>query len=297
MAGWHHQLDGHEFEPAPIVTDGQGSLACCSPWGCKESDTTEQLSWTDPPIYFKSSLDYLQYLMQFKCYVNNSWGTANSTFVFWNFLEFLFFKYFPSTVGWIHRCRTHRYRGPTGQHLCNRRVYSRSGKQFKTLVGTKCHSVSAAIIKYHRLDGLNNINLLLTFLETRNSKIKVPANSVTGEDSLPGLQMACKWPPSYCVLTWWKGVPSYMGTNPIGSRTQELWPHLTLSTTLRPYLRIQSHWGLELQHKDSGSTQYLGRCLVRKYTAISTHTQNILKTRQKYITLCSIIIWGKNSDI
>ena len=53
-----------------------------------------------------------------------------------------------------------------------------------------CHSVCAAIIKYHRLDGLNNRNVLLTFLETRNSKIKVPANSVTGEDSLPGLQMA-----------------------------------------------------------------------------------------------------------
>ena len=44
MAGWHHQLDEHEFEQAPGVGDGQGSLACCSPWGHKESDTTEQLS-------------------------------------------------------------------------------------------------------------------------------------------------------------------------------------------------------------------------------------------------------------
>ena len=40
MAGWHHPLDGHEFEQVPGVGDGQGSLACCSPWGCKESDTT-----------------------------------------------------------------------------------------------------------------------------------------------------------------------------------------------------------------------------------------------------------------
>ena len=40
MVGWHHQLDGHEFEQAPEV-NGQGSLACCSPWGHKESDTTE----------------------------------------------------------------------------------------------------------------------------------------------------------------------------------------------------------------------------------------------------------------
>ena len=45
MVGWHHWLDGHEFEQAPGVGDGQGSLACCSPWGCKESDTTEQLNW------------------------------------------------------------------------------------------------------------------------------------------------------------------------------------------------------------------------------------------------------------
>ena len=44
MVGWHHWLDGHEFEQAPEVGDGQGSLACCSPWGRKESDTSEQLN-------------------------------------------------------------------------------------------------------------------------------------------------------------------------------------------------------------------------------------------------------------
>ena len=44
MVGWHHQLDGHEFELAPGVGDRQGSLACCSPWDCKELDMTEQLS-------------------------------------------------------------------------------------------------------------------------------------------------------------------------------------------------------------------------------------------------------------
>ena len=41
MDEWHHQLNGPEFEQAPGVGDGQGSLACCSPWGRKESDTTE----------------------------------------------------------------------------------------------------------------------------------------------------------------------------------------------------------------------------------------------------------------
>ena len=43
MVGWHHQLNGHESEQALGVGDGQGSLACCSPWGCKESDTAERL--------------------------------------------------------------------------------------------------------------------------------------------------------------------------------------------------------------------------------------------------------------
>ena len=50
MAGWHHRLDGHEFEWTPGVGDGQGGLACCDSWGCKELDTSEQLKWTDDPI-------------------------------------------------------------------------------------------------------------------------------------------------------------------------------------------------------------------------------------------------------
>ena len=47
MVGWHHRLDGHEFEWTPGVGDGQGGLACCDSWGRKESDTTEQLNWTE----------------------------------------------------------------------------------------------------------------------------------------------------------------------------------------------------------------------------------------------------------
>ena len=47
MVGWHHRLNGHEFEWAPGVDDGQGSLACCSPWGRKDSDVTERLNWTE----------------------------------------------------------------------------------------------------------------------------------------------------------------------------------------------------------------------------------------------------------
>ena len=44
MVGWYHRLDGHEFEQAPGVDDGQGSLACCSPRCLKELDTIEQLN-------------------------------------------------------------------------------------------------------------------------------------------------------------------------------------------------------------------------------------------------------------
>ena len=47
MVGWHHQLNGHEFGYTLGVGNGQGGLVCCSSWGCKESDMTEQLNWTE----------------------------------------------------------------------------------------------------------------------------------------------------------------------------------------------------------------------------------------------------------
>ena len=47
MAGWYHRLDRREFEWALKVRDGQGGLACCDSWGCKELDTTERLKWTE----------------------------------------------------------------------------------------------------------------------------------------------------------------------------------------------------------------------------------------------------------
>ena len=47
MVGWYHQLRGHEFEQAPGVGNGQGSLVCYSPWGCKKLDTAECLNWTE----------------------------------------------------------------------------------------------------------------------------------------------------------------------------------------------------------------------------------------------------------
>ena len=60
MAGWHHRLDGYKFEWSPGVGDGQGGLACCNSWGCKESDMTEWLNWTEYHTkYFCLLLIYL----------------------------------------------------------------------------------------------------------------------------------------------------------------------------------------------------------------------------------------------
>ena len=77
MVGWHHRLDGHEFEQALRVGDGQGSLACCSPWGHKELDTTEWLNWTER--YFirtsreKNKIDTQEYFSLFTWEIVSTW--------------------------------------------------------------------------------------------------------------------------------------------------------------------------------------------------------------------------------
>ena len=65
MARWHHWLNGHEFEQAPGIGDGQGSLACCSPWGCKELDMAEQLNWTEGSLLIQT----LWFLLLFALYL------------------------------------------------------------------------------------------------------------------------------------------------------------------------------------------------------------------------------------
>ena len=55
MVGWHHWLNGHEFEQTPGVGDGQGDLTCCSPCGLKNLNMTEQLNWTEPNLPFSSA--------------------------------------------------------------------------------------------------------------------------------------------------------------------------------------------------------------------------------------------------
>ena len=65
MAGWHHRLDVHEFQWTPGVGDGQGGLVCCNSWGHKESDTTEQLNWTENVFkIFKWSLNTYRWTLE-----------------------------------------------------------------------------------------------------------------------------------------------------------------------------------------------------------------------------------------
>ena len=77
-AGWHHQLDGREFEWTPGVGDGQGRLACCNSWGRKESDTTERLNWTELKdhkvffffLFFKFYFIFKLYNIDWFCHIS-----------------------------------------------------------------------------------------------------------------------------------------------------------------------------------------------------------------------------------
>jgi len=91
MAGWHHWLDGCESQSTPGVGDGQGGLACCDSWGREESDTTEQLIWSDLNginhliTYFVDLLCPSHPLSSFSTKPHN--GTcSNSAVVFQHFL-------------------------------------------------------------------------------------------------------------------------------------------------------------------------------------------------------------------
>ena len=69
MAGWHHRLDGREFEWTPGVGDGQGGLMCWDSWSRKESDMTEQLSWTELKINCNVNICvYVTWLQNFYCF-------------------------------------------------------------------------------------------------------------------------------------------------------------------------------------------------------------------------------------
>ena len=91
MVRWHHRLNGHVFEQALRVGDGQRSLACCSPWSHKELDTTERLNWTDVGYHF---LPHSQgsspcYLLVFVSELF-TFGLFISTYFFKDFYNFLY---------------------------------------------------------------------------------------------------------------------------------------------------------------------------------------------------------------
>ena len=86
MAGWHHQLDGPEFEWTPGDGDGQGGLVCCNSWGHKESDMTEQLNWTELNWWLPSCYnDRAGKLQQRLCGPTNTY----SLFLYWKSLPSL----------------------------------------------------------------------------------------------------------------------------------------------------------------------------------------------------------------
>ena len=72
MAGWHHRLDGQEFEWTLGVGDGQGGLACCDSWGHKELDSTEQLNWTESILNTSNTVSSQGIISRFcltRCYL------------------------------------------------------------------------------------------------------------------------------------------------------------------------------------------------------------------------------------
>ena len=71
MVGWHHWLDGHAFGWTPGVGDGQGGMVCCGSWGCKESDMTEQLNWTE--LMLQTMRVLLRFLSVFLLFIFLLW--------------------------------------------------------------------------------------------------------------------------------------------------------------------------------------------------------------------------------
>ena len=94
MVGWHHLLNGHEFGWTPGVGDGQGGLACCSSWGCKESDMTEWLNWTE--LIYK----FMDFIQLFKEQVFGLTLIFSSVWTFSYFTCFSSFAFYflPSTL-------------------------------------------------------------------------------------------------------------------------------------------------------------------------------------------------------
>ena len=103
VVGCHHWLDGHGFEQAPGVDDGQGSLVCCSPWGRKESDTTEQLNWIELSYtIIQSCLRFLEQRVELKKLDRGAFWCEIVTIQRFTVLFFFFDLISFSISGWIY---------------------------------------------------------------------------------------------------------------------------------------------------------------------------------------------------
>ena len=97
-----HQLNEHESEQAPGVGDGQGSPVCCSPWGCKESDVTERLNWTELNYWMKRHFLSSPKILPFFSLANLYYQKIVHNYYYFNlinqkFMETCFFSYHIST--------------------------------------------------------------------------------------------------------------------------------------------------------------------------------------------------------
>ena len=179
MVGWHHWLNGHEFEQALGVGDGQGTLACCSPWGRKESDMTEQLKWTEPFLHFLtfSSLVVTPYPFGIL-------STLCKQFLFC-ILYWLFF--YPTSQWDIFPgfCPRHIYtcflNSPIGDHICYWIWNVSHGLKLSGL-HHQPRLFSEYLINIHPLNGMNMKNSFISIQKRKKQGNKFHIKNLRGKE-------------------------------------------------------------------------------------------------------------------
>jgi len=106
MVGWHYQLDRHAFEQTLEVGDGQGSLACYSPWGRQESDTTEWLNWTEPSVKGDNWVHSFLRIPRWK--FSELFGRVNDPHVFIHLYNVLYYICWPQQNRYTRWFLSHR---------------------------------------------------------------------------------------------------------------------------------------------------------------------------------------------
>ena len=158
-------------------------------------------------------------------------------------------------VGPLFMCRWERFQ-PISQRVCCRLLCKNHGSRLS-------ESAQAAIINYHRPDGLNNRHFFLAVMEAGKSKVRVPACLVPGENLLLGC--GPKWPflgESVGTETGWDLLSDLLFNKPLNPITGDpsSWPYRTLVISQRPHIQILSHCSLELPHMNfAGLIQAKGK--------------------------------------